>query len=39
MVLNTIFLGGVWFIIHQYCFSLSFGGVGGWSEPNETNFI
>ena len=40
MVLNPIFLGGVWFIIHQYCFShFHLEGVGGWSEPNETNFI
>ena len=47
MVLNPILLGGVWFIIHQYSVFHTFiwggggggGGVGGWSEPNETNFI
>ena len=38
MVLNPILLGGVWLIIHRFShFHLE--GVGGWSEPNETNFI
>jgi hypothetical protein len=38
MVLIPIFLGGVWFIgilfLHFHSER-----VGGWSEPNETNFI
>jgi hypothetical protein len=40
MVLNPILLGGVWFILHRYSvFHFHLEGVGGWSEPNETDFI
>ena len=41
MILNPIFLGGVWFIIHRYSVFHTFHleGVGGWSEPNETNLL
>jgi hypothetical protein len=39
-VLNPIFLGGVWFIIHRYCFShFHFEGwVGGLSQMKLTSF-
>jgi hypothetical protein len=26
-------------VTDKLCHIISFGGVGGWSEPNETNFI
>jgi hypothetical protein len=40
MVLNPIFLR--WSLVYNTSvlfFTLSFGGMGGWPEPNETNFI
>jgi hypothetical protein len=30
---------GEWSRFKAMFFTLSFGGVGGWSEPNETNFF
>jgi hypothetical protein len=41
MVLNPIFLGGVWFIIHQYSVFHTFirrGWVGGLSQMKLTSF-
>ena len=41
MVLNPIFLGAVWFIIHRYCVFHTFiwrGWVGGLSQMKLTSF-
>ena len=41
MVLNPLFLGGVWFIIHRYSVFHTFiwsGWVGGLSQMKQTSF-